>query len=117
MLPGFGGTARLASRLGEGQACRFTLSGEMVSAQYAKELGWIDEVAADGELEQQLAAFAKRHAKSSPSAMREIKKLRLLALEEALRSEREAFAACFDQGDQAEGMRAFMEKRSPSWEI
>jgi enoyl-CoA hydratase len=119
VMPGAGGTQRLTRAIGIPRAMELVLTGRMLDAQEAFAAGLVtrvvpaaDTLAAALELADTIAALpplAVRAAKRAVHAAAE------LPLSEGLRREREAFFDLFATEDQREGMRAFMDKRSPTW--
>ncbi len=115
IIPGFGGTQRLTRRVGPSRALELVLSGDVIDAQKAKEIGLALEVlpAAD------LLAFAKGQARKvagkGPLAVAVAKRLVREGADADLRTanelERQAFAGIFATDDAREGMKAFAEKR------
>ena len=116
IIPGFGGTQRLARLIGPGRALELMLSGEAISAARALELGLVTELVEDHELLDASLSWARRLASGPPRAIEQIKRLGAAAsLAEGLQAERRAFAAVFDTADAAEGLAAFAGKRNPSF--
>lgn len=117
IIPGAGGTQRLTRAVGKYKAMKILLTGEALSAREAEAMGLVSEVVEDGATFDRAVALAEVIAELPPIAARKIKELVLagadLPLEAALSMERQAFWLMFDTADQKEGMRAFMEKRSP----
>ena len=119
LLPCGGGTQNLAWVVGEGWAKRMILCGERVNAQTAREIGLVEEVVDTGQAQERALALAASVGKQSPPAVASCKQL----IQEARRGdiasaysvERDAFVDLFDTQDQAEGVNAFLEKRSPQW--
>ena len=119
VLPGFGGTQRLARRVGIGRARQLIYTGEPITAEEARSWGLCNEVTGPSELLPRARALAERIAGRSPlavtAAKRAIRAGEDLPLERALMLEQDAFASLFASEDQKEGMRAFLEKRPPAW--
>lgn len=119
VIPGYGGTQRLPRLVGRGAALKMLLTGEIVSAQEALRIGLVDEVAPAAELMQRAEALAGTIAAQAPLAVAET--LRVveegleMPLEAALRLESERFGRLCATADKAEGTRAFLEKRAPTW--
>ena len=116
-VPGAGGTQRLPRLIGQGRALRLILTGDPVDAQTAASWGLVDEVVPDTELEQRTRQLAERIARNSPVALRLAKSaVRAGArgtLASGLEYEGETASLCFASEDHAEGMRAFLEHRTP----
>lgn len=119
LIPGYGGTQRLARLAGRGVALDLCLTGEPVDAQRALDLGIVNRVHEPGELEDAVAKLAGKLARSAPAAMRGIIDSVLhggdCALDAALEYETRQFALCFATDDMREGVEAFLNKRSPEF--
>jgi enoyl-CoA hydratase len=119
VMPGAGGTQRLLRTIGKYKTMRMVLTGELVEARDAFDMGFVSKVTERGKALGQALVMAKLIAAMPPLAVRAIKEVvRLgadLPLEAALLLERKAFQVLFDSDDQAEGMRAFAEKRPPNF--
>jgi enoyl-CoA hydratase len=117
IIPGWGGTQRLARAVGIGPAKELILSGRLVDAEEALRLGLVNAVFAPDELLEKTVELAQALAAKSPLVLAAAKELlnRSLqgGLEAGLAEEAERFAQLFGSEDQAEGMRAFIEKREP----
>jgi enoyl-CoA hydratase len=119
LIPGFGGTQRLARRVGVMRALELVLTGDPVDAAGAKAMGLVlDVVPADGLLAH-ARAQARKIASRGPVAVAVAKRVLRRGAEPDLATgnelERQAFAALFGGHDAKEGMRAFLEKRPASW--
>jgi enoyl-CoA hydratase/carnithine racemase len=119
LLPCGGGTQNLAWTVGESWAKRMILCGERMTATASLEIGLVEEVAGRGESLTRAMEIAQSVAKQSPMAVAACKDLirraRSGSVEEAYSIERDAFVRLFDTQDQAEGVNAFLQKRSPQW--
>ncbi len=115
IIPGFGGTQRLARLLGKAAAMDMILTGRAVGAEEALRMGLVSKVVPEGQALSEALAVASEISKKSPYAVGQAKKAisegLLGALKDGLRLERELFAGCFSHPDREEGMRAFLEKR------
>jgi enoyl-CoA hydratase len=119
IMPGGGATQRLPRLVGEGQAMRLVLSGELVDAAEAKEIGLVDEVCEPDDLDDRVYELAGMMAEKSPLAL-EIAKDAVKAgsrmdLEQGIEYEAELFALLFSSADKDEGIDAFFEDRDPEW--
>ncbi len=118
IMPGAGGTQRLLRAVGKFQALRMLLTGCTVDAREAQAMGLASEVAEDA-LPRALALAAEL-ACLPPLALEQIKEVvrdgAEMPLEQALALERRAFQLLFGSQDQKEGMRAFLEKRTPEYQ-
>jgi enoyl-CoA hydratase len=119
VVPGFGGTQRLARRVGIGKAKELCLTGDMIGADEALRIGLCEAVFPPEELVGKTIDAARRMAANGPLAVAEAKRLihvgQSISLEAACELERVAFAGLFATEDQREGMAAFIAKRAPSW--
>lgn len=117
--PGFGGTQRAPRLIGLSKAKELILTGKMISAQEAYELGLVNKVVAHEELMNEVLKVAESIKGLSLMAVRFAKecvnKSLYLAIEEALTLEATNFGLCFGTKDQKEGMQAFLEKRKPNF--
>lgn len=119
LIPGGGGTQRMPRLTGFGQALRLALSGDMIGAQEAREIGLVEMVFEPDELREKTLEFAGRIASKSPIALRVAKQAVRAAMEMPLAAgisyERDLFCLCFSTEDMKEGVAAFLEKRKPEW--
>src|SRR5687767_9029791 len=117
IIPGGGGTQRLTRLVGEGKAMELILTGDIINAQSAYNLGLVNMVVAAADLQARTMEIANRIAEKSPVALRLAKAAVKLAsrsnLDEGLRREVDLFALCFSSEDKDEGVAAFLEKRKP----
>lgn len=115
IIPGGGGTQRLTRLVGEGKSMELILTGDMISAEEAKELGLVNHVVAPEDLEAKTMEIANKIAEMSPVALAmakaSVKNAARMNLREGLDSEVDLFALCFSSEDKEEGVRAFIEKR------
>jgi enoyl-CoA hydratase len=119
IIPGGGGTQRLTRLVGEGKAMELILTGDIIDAQTAYNIGLANMVVPAADLEARTMELANRIAEKSPVALRMAKEAVKLAsrsnLDEGLRREVDLFALCFSSEDKDEGVRAFLEKRKPDF--
>jgi enoyl-CoA hydratase len=117
VIPGFGGTQRLARRVGVAKAKELIFTGDMIGADEAFRIGLVDKVTPPGELLDACAATCGRIAANGPLAIAEAKRIihqgQSMALEHGVQLEMHGFAALFDTEDRREGMSAFLDKREP----
>jgi enoyl-CoA hydratase len=119
VMPGAGGTQRLTRIVGKAQAMEMALTGRMISAYEAWRLGLVNRVVPISGYLQEAIALATEIANKAPIAVRLIKESVLKSysttLEAGLEFERKNFYMLFASEDQKEGMKAFIEKRKPTW--
>ena len=115
LIPGFGGTQRLARRVGAMRATELVSTGRMIDADEAMRIGLCLEVIDDDALMETVLGVAQTIAKRAPVAVKIAKRVQGLGLEAPLATanhlEIEAFGNLFDTEDAREGMSAFVEKR------
>lgn len=120
IMPGGGGTQRLARVIGRQRAMELVLLGEIIDAATAKDLGLVNRVTGPADWRDQALAIAERIAAAPPIAARMAKRAVLGAEEMGLRAgmaqERRLFEVSFGTDDRVEGMTAFLEKRPPVWQ-
>jgi enoyl-CoA hydratase len=117
VMPGIGGTQRLARAVGKAKAMDLCLTGRMMDAAEAERSGLVSRIVAPDRLMDEAMAAAETIASMSlPVAMmtREaIERAFEVSLAEGVRFERRVFHSIFATADQKEGMTAFLEKRPP----
>jgi len=115
VIPGFGGTQRLARRIGLPLARELIYSGDMIDAATALRYGLANKVVPLAELMNEAKALAQKLATKPPVAIRQAKAALNVGIDMDLpngcRFETEAFAVTFSTEDKEEGMKAFLEKR------
>lgn len=115
IIPGAGGTQRLARTLGKFVAMEMVLTGKMFTAQEMAAHGLVNRVVPQGEHLNEARKLAKEIAAKAPLALRLAKESVQAAfetsLEEGLERERKNFFILFASEDMREGMQAFVEKR------
>ena len=113
VIPGAGGTQRLARLVGPAKAKDLVFTGRHVGAEEALEIGLADAVVPDAEVYDTAVAMARKFAAGPPLALaaakRAIDQGLELPLDEALTLETRLFAELFDTEDQTTGMRSFLE--------
>jgi len=119
VIPGFGGTQRLARRVGISRAKELVFTGDMIGADEAHRIGLVDAVTSSEELMAKVQDTAKRIAGNGPLAVAEAKRVVQqgldMSLPHACLVEQMGFASLFDTSDQKEGMSAFVDKRAPNF--
>ena len=115
VMPGAGGTQRLARTLGKYRTMEMVLTGVQVTAQEMADHGLVNRVVPKGEHLTEAVKLAKEVTARGPIALRLAKQAVLASfettLEEGLEMERKNFFLLFATEDMLEGMRAFIEKR------
>ena len=119
MLPGAGGTQRLARLVGQQLTMRWTMTGDMISAQTALQHGITSQVCPVGLTVQYAVELAEKIAKQAPLAIRVIKQslksIHEVTLSQGLKLERQHFVWLAATQDRQEGINAFLEKRKPEF--
>ena len=119
LFPSFGGTQRLTRAVGFYKAKEMIFSGSFYTAEQAYAMGLVNEVLPKERLKSRSEELSKIFQKRGPLAIAQAKKLiqksRDLNLEKALQIEAEEFGRLFEKQDSREGMKAFIEKRSPQF--
>ncbi len=117
IIPGYGGTQRLAREISPGRALEMMLTGRRLPATEAHQLGLVNRIVEVGQLLNQAEALANEIAELAPLAIRACLQAVTrgidLPLTEGLALETELFAALFATDDVREGTSAFLEKRKP----
>jgi len=115
IIPGFGGTQRLARLVGRARALELITTGRRVEAQEALALGLVNHVYAAEQVLEEAMQIARAIASKGPIAVRlakeSVQRGQHLDMDSACLLENDAFALCCGTEDQREGMSAFLEKR------
>jgi len=119
VIPGAGGTQRLARLLGPARAKDLVMSGRMVAADEALRIGLVDRVVPAAEVYSAARELVARYVSGPAQALRAAKAAvdggLALDLASGLAWESQLFAALFATEDKVEGMTAFIEKRKPKF--
>ncbi|MGA2482319.1 MAG: enoyl-CoA hydratase-related protein [Candidatus Acidiferrales bacterium] len=119
IIPGYGGSQRLARLCGKGMAHELCLTGEMISAEEAERIGLVNRVYEPGELLSAAEAMARKIIEKAPLAvkytMEAIERGAEMPQEEGLFLEATLFGLACATEDMREGTRAFLEKRPPAF--
>jgi len=119
VIPGMGGTQRLARAVGAYKAADLVLTGRHMKADEAERAGLVSRVVPASDLLDEAQKAAEAIASKSLPSLYAAKAALDAALEtplaEGLRVEKHVFASLFDTADQKEGMAAFREKRAPDF--
>lgn len=120
ILPGAGGTQRLATLVGKGKAMRWCLTGEFIEANEALSCGLVTEVCLPELTVEKTLDIATLISTKAPLAVienkRAIKAAVDLPLDAGLDAERSSFSRLLDTEDKQEGISAFKEKRRPNYQ-
>jgi enoyl-CoA hydratase len=115
LIPGFGGTQRLLRLAGRGAALELCLTGAVINAQRAYELGVVTRVVAPEALDEAVNTLAGQLAAAAPLAAAGILDAVLqggeTGIDQGLEFETQSFALAFSTEDMREGTTAFLEKR------
>lgn len=118
IIPGFGGTFRLARLIGEGQAKHLMYTGKAIDGEEAYRIGLVELLATAETLDEVLADTVANICKNSPAALRQLSRLFAFAHADATAAdflqEAERFGACFTLPDQKERMQAFTDRHRKS---
>lgn len=118
-IPGSGGSQRLARVIGKSKAMEMCLTGNMITAEEAEKSGIVSKVFPSDQLVAEAVKLGEKIATHSPLIVAMCKEAVNVSyettLQEGLRFERRMFHATFSTKDQKEGMKAFIEKRSPNF--
>jgi enoyl-CoA hydratase len=116
IIPGYGGSQRLARLCGKGVAHELCLTGEMISADEALRIGLVNRLTEPADLIPTAEGIAKKIMANGPLAvkfcMEAIERGMEMPQEEGLFLEATLFGLCCATGDMQEGTRAFLEKRA-----
>src|SRR5215468_2117847 len=115
IIPGYGGSQRLARLCGKGVAHELCLTGEMITAEEAQRIGLVNHVYEAADLLPAAEAMAKKIIEKAPLAvkycMEAIERGTEIPQEEGLFLEATLFGLCCATEDMREGTKAFLEKR------
>jgi enoyl-CoA hydratase len=119
IIPGAGGTQRLARLLGKHLAMEMVVNNRTLTAAEALQFGFVNHVVPVDRYIDDAVSLAEEIASRAPLAVRMAKDSVDAAFEttltEGLKAERRNFYPLFSTEDQREGMKAFIEKRKPNW--
>jgi enoyl-CoA hydratase len=119
LIPGWGGTQRLARIVGPSRARRMIFTGQPLTGAQALQIGLVDAAAPPEQLEEVVSKLLAAILANGPNAVR-LAKASILAGESLDRkagfdAERNNFGAAFQAAESREGLAAFVEKRKPNW--
>lgn len=119
IIPGMGGTQRLARLIGRSKAMDMVLTGRFMDAAEAERAGLVSRIFPAAKLIPEALAIARKIAEKSRLSVMAAKecvhRAEETSLDEGILFERRSFAALFSTEDQKEGMGAFMDKREPQF--
>ena len=118
VIPGYGGTQRLAQLVGKGKANEMIFTAGMISANEALQWGLVNDVCEPNELIEKVTKIADKIKQNSPNAISQAIRAVNASVDNTVNGfdiEIEAFGACFGTPDFYEGTSAFIEKRKPNF--
>ena len=119
VIPGYGGTQRLARLVGKGKAKELIFTGDMIKAEEALQLGLVEKVVPPENLMDEAKALAKKILSKGPVAVKIAKKCINYGCDTDLKTgltfETDKFGEIFGTQDKDEGTKAFLEKRAPEF--
>ena len=119
IIPGFGGTQRLARLIGKGRAKELILTTDRINAEEAYRIGLANKVTTKEELLTVCTDMIRRVLKNGPFAVAVAKRCiesgMDMDLQNGLQMEADAFGLCFATDEKMEGMTAFLEKRKANF--
>lgn len=118
LIPGYAGTQRMTRLLGMGNALYFLMTADYIKAGEALRLGLVQKVVEPEKLMDEAIDLAKKIMSKGPKAVSKVKKVARQGLELGMQKgselEMKEFGSLFGN-EGTEGMKAFLEKRSPNW--
>lgn len=119
IIPGYGGTQRLPRLVGMGNALQLILTGDHIGADEALRIGLVNGVFPQADLLDEVKRIASRIVSRGPQAVALAKQAARrgaqMSLDEGLELEADLFGAISSTDEMDEGLKAFLEKRKPSW--
>lgn len=119
LIPGFGGTVRLPRLIGIGRALEMICTGRRVPAEEALRIGLVNDVVTPVDLVDRAVAMVRSVLENGPIAVTAAIRSAYYAMDatadEAFEAEAELFGSLAATDDMKEGIRAFLEKRSPEF--
>ena len=118
IIPGYGGTQRLTQLVGRGKALELMMTGDLISAMEAKEIGLVNHVVAKDELMSSAGKMMSRILSKGPVAVANVIRSVNAGFNfefAGYEAEAQSFAACTTTRDFVEGTNAFIEKRQPQF--
>ncbi len=118
VIPGYGGTQRLANLVGKGKAIEMIITAEMISSEEAKNWGLVNYLCLQTELLPLAEKIASKIIQNSSMAIAKAIKVVNTGLEDSLKGfelEKKEFGNCFESEEFIEGTNAFLEKRKANF--
>jgi enoyl-CoA hydratase/carnithine racemase len=119
IIPGTGGTQRLPRLIGKGRAAELLLTGAVINARDACDIGLVNKVVSDNKVVEAAEELARRIMANAPIAVEMAKDAlevgKDLPLEHAVQYSQKNCVTCFSTDDMKEGMTAFLEKRKSNF--
>ncbi len=119
IIPGYGGTQRLIQHIGKGKAIELMMTGDMIVAAEARELGLVNHVVAPGDEVKKAKEIIKKIATKAPIAIAKVVECAnayFNGVYDGFAIEVEEFGTCANTEDFKEGASAFAERREPKFE-
>lgn len=119
LIPGYGGTQRLVQLIGKGKAMELLMTADMIKADEAKQLGLVNHVVPQAELQAKAVELLTKILTKAPLAIGKIISLvneAATVSKNGFRMEIDMFGECFDTEDKKEGAAAFLEKRAAQFQ-
>lgn len=121
IIPGFGGTQRLSRLVGSSMAKELIFTGDVIDTKKAEKIGLVNKVVPHDYLMSEAFNISSKIVTKGQLSVRyakeSINKGLETDIENGMELEKELFARCFDTEDQKEGMTAFLERRTPNFNL
>lgn len=118
IIPGYGGTQRLAQYIGKGRALEFLMTGDMIDARDALSLGLINHIATRNELMNKCEEILNKIFQKSPHAIAKVIEAQNAYYDsnkDGMKTEISLFGECCSHPEFSEGTDAFLSKRKPNF--
>ena len=118
LIPGYGGTQRLPQLVGRGRAMELLLTGDMIDAQHAYDIGLANTVCSLKELDIKVRELAAAILKNAPEAQQQLLAAVRACFDpqvDGYAAETEGFGSCFETENFRQGTKAFLHKRKPKF--